>query len=58
MALKVICGTHLFSLPVASLFPGYVNNISNINYFLYLALDAIYFSKQLFEDKFAIPIRS
>lgn len=56
MILKVMCGTHLFSLPVASLFPGFVNKIANVNYFLYLAMDAIYFSKQLFEDRLAIPI--
>lgn len=58
MVSKVMCGTHIFSLPVASLFPGYVNKTANVHYFLYLALDAIYFSKQLLEDRFAIPIRS
>lgn len=58
MVLKVTSGTHLFSLPVASLYPGYVSKISNVHYFLYLALDAIYFSQQLCEDRFAIPIRS
>lgn len=55
MILKVMCGAHLFSLPGASLFPRHVNKIANVNYFLYLALDAIYFSKQWFEDRFSIP---
>lgn len=58
MVLKVVCGTHLFSLPVASLFPGYVNKTANIHYFLYLASDAIYVFKWLLHDTFAIPITS
>lgn len=56
MILKVMCGAHLFSLPGASLFLRYVNKIANINYFLYLALDVIYFSKEWFEDRFNRPI--
>ena len=43
MILKVTSGTHLFSLPVASLFPGYVNKIANVDNFLYLDLNALYF---------------
>lgn len=58
MVLKVMCGTHLFGLPVASLFPGYVNKTANVHYFLYLALDTIYFSKQPLEDRFAMAVSS
>lgn len=36
-------GTHLFSLPAACLFPGCVNKIANVDYFLYLALKALDF---------------
>lgn len=43
MILKVMSGTHLFRLPVASLFPACVNKIANVDYFLYLALKALYF---------------
>lgn len=57
MILKVMCGTHLFNLPVASLFPGCVNKIANVDYFLYLPMNAINFSKQQFEDRFAVHIK-
>lgn len=56
MILKVMCGTHLFNLPVASLFPGCVNKIANVNSFLYLALNAICFQAATWRQICGTPL--